>query len=165
MIRCKRCNKELTDPVSIQRGYGAVCFMIVEKQGVQLRMFEPNIVYVSKPPIDDELYAYCLNDNWSVIHSNIPFVVTHHSPTGWGWGYAGSGASDFALNCVQWLLTKINYDGDVSNNNFGKNYIFSECWKHYQAFKEQFVMVQKGKLFSVKTDIAIEWLQDRMSDE
>lgn len=29
---------------------------------------------------------------------NIPHLVTHHSPDGFEWGYAGSGPSELALN-------------------------------------------------------------------
>ena len=31
---------------------------------------------------------------------NVPRRHVHHSPTGWRWGYAGSGPADFALNVL-----------------------------------------------------------------
>ena len=32
--------------------------------------------------------------------TNVPHLVVHHSPTGYEWGYGGSGPADLALNIL-----------------------------------------------------------------
>jgi len=41
----------------------------------------------------------CRNSNGDAI-VNIPHKWRYHSPTGFGWGYAGSGPADLALNIL-----------------------------------------------------------------
>jgi hypothetical protein len=36
--------------------------------------------------------------------TNVPVSVIHHSPTGFEWGYPGSGPSDLALNILNWFV-------------------------------------------------------------
>jgi hypothetical protein len=42
----------------------------------------------------------CRRDPDGTKHFNVPRRHVHHSPTGWEWGYGGSGPSDFALNVL-----------------------------------------------------------------
>ena len=34
-VLCKRCNRELTDDVSIQRGYGPVCWLKAQEEKME----------------------------------------------------------------------------------------------------------------------------------
>jgi hypothetical protein len=34
------------------------------------------------------------------IHTNVPQRIVQHSPTGFAWGYGGSGPADLALNIL-----------------------------------------------------------------
>ena len=43
--------------------------------------------------------------------TNVPQLVVYHSPTGYSWGYGGSGPGDLALNILEWLLTDEGYRG------------------------------------------------------
>jgi protein-arginine kinase activator protein McsA len=42
--RCKRCNRKLKDAISIERGYGAVCY----KKEQQYRGMKPLFEYTTK---------------------------------------------------------------------------------------------------------------------
>lgn len=63
-------------------------------------------------------------------HANIPQEIVYHSPTGFEWGYGGSGPADLALNVLvlfvdkdsakalhqqyKWdVISKIPYEGGV----------------------------------------------------
>ena len=45
--------------------------------------------------------------------TNVPHYVIHHSPTGYEWGYGGSGPADLALNIVEAALRALLYDGEL----------------------------------------------------
>lgn len=74
---------------------------------------------------------------------NVPLYVVHHSPTGWEWGYGGSGPADLALNTVQHILLSMGYSGRVTKAiNWYKPPvmpIFVLTSQIYQAFKFKFV--------------------------
>ena len=52
-------------------------------------------------------YAFFTTD------TNVPHLVVHHSPTGYEWGYGGSGPADLALNILEWQLRREGYRGDT----------------------------------------------------
>ena len=38
------------------------------------------------------------------VRTNVPVTVIHHSPTGFEFGYSGSGPADLALNILNWFV-------------------------------------------------------------
>ena len=56
------------------------------------------------------------------VFTNVPHIVTHHSPTGFEFGYGGSGPADLALNVCQAYLNMQDYRGRKSKCWDG------ECW-------------------------------------
>jgi len=69
--------------------------------------------------------------------TNIPHLVTHHSPTGFEFGYAGSGPADLALNICEMMLNRLGYQGEREKCWRG------DCWRRtfelHQAFKFKFI--------------------------
>lgn len=61
-------------------------------------------------------------DEQGVAHANVPHALIVHSPTGFEWGYAGSGPADLALN----ILLAVSGDPEWSK-------------RQHQHFKEQFL--------------------------
>lgn len=43
--------------------------------------------------------------------TNIPHLCVEHSPTGFEFGYGGSGPADLALNLCEVMLHRLKYDG------------------------------------------------------
>ena len=41
--------------------------------------------------------------------TNVPYLVIHHSPTGFAWGYSGSGPSDLGLNVGEYFCRKLGW--------------------------------------------------------
>ena len=71
------------------------------------------------------------------VWTNVPHVVVHHSPTGFEWGYGGSGPADLALNVVEVVLNRIGYKGDKMKCWDGDCFMLS--WSLHQDFKWQFI--------------------------
>ncbi|HEV8711700.1 MAG TPA: DUF6166 domain-containing protein [Candidatus Binatia bacterium] len=66
---------------------------------------------------------------------HIPF----HSPSGFEWGFQGSGPADLALSIlVDYLKERPPYGG-WKNRLFSKWTVHSKAWKYHQDFKRDFV--------------------------
>jgi hypothetical protein len=93
----------------------------------------------------------CLRDQGSGrLHFNITRTRVHHSPTGWEWGYEGSGPADFALNIVdafvdsRYLTGKDIADADDLDGKKGIELwdgtrVPRIVWRTYQLVKRQFL--------------------------
>lgn len=64
--------------------------------------------------------------------TNVPHLVVEHSPSGFEWGYGGSGPADLALNVCQAYLMKIGYEGEKTQCFDGQ--CFSLAWVLHQDF-------------------------------
>ena len=84
--------------------------------------------------IEDGIILQRLQGN---VLTNIPHLVTHHSPTGFEFGYAGSGPADLALNICEMMLNRLGYQGEREKCWRG------DCWRRtfelHQAFKFKFI--------------------------
>lgn len=69
--------------------------------------------------------------------TNVPHLVTHHSPTGYEWGYGGSGPADLALNILEWQLRREGYRGETVPCFEGR--CFRLAWDLHQAFKRDVI--------------------------
>jgi len=72
-----------------------------------------------------------------VVWTNCPHLVVHHSPSGFEYGYMGSGPADLALNVVEAILHRIGYAGERMQCFDGA--CFSEAWRLHQRFKQRFI--------------------------
>ncbi len=98
MTDCGRCGKPLTDPLSVLRGFGPECSKLVEADrsasqehlGGELGPFRDEVILQLSPKGD------CLTN---IVHRKID-----HSPTGFAWGYEGSGPADLALNILLYFV-------------------------------------------------------------
>lgn len=79
--RCSRCGRPLRDPVSVQRGVGPICAarMRVDMAFKEAARQAGVLVTVNGQPLKH---------------------VIRHSPTGFEWGYGGSGPADLALSIL-----------------------------------------------------------------
>jgi len=69
--------------------------------------------------------------------------LRNHSPTGFNWGYAGSGPAQLALAL---LLHYLNDD--------------DKALQYYQRFKEDVIMVLPQEDFNLNEDVVIRWLRE-----
>lgn len=103
MNTCSVCGRRLTNPVSIDRGMGPVC---ARKQAMKERQKREPREHVMLETDYDGLVCEKqrrlteLGFEVEDFVTNIPRVITVHSPDGFAWGYLGSGPHDLALNTL-----------------------------------------------------------------
>lgn len=148
--KCRICDRLLTSKWA-EVGIGPVC---ASKTGITFGDKKPN----QQKGDDDDLVGYdggdlfierleamtetfvegfgtvveCKKHTASGCRSNVPRQIYRHSPTGYNFGYGGSGPSDFALNCC--LLIAKHAD---------------DAYGVYQDFKRKFVEGAQGDRLSI----------------
>ena len=71
------------------------------------------------------------------VETNIPHRVTHHSPSGYEWGYGGSGPADLALNILEAALVELGHNGKRAECWRGG--CFALAWALHQDFKRELI--------------------------
>lgn len=108
-------------------------------------------------------------DPMTRVSCNISQALVSHSPTGFEWGYSGSGPSDLALNILHlflpphahtadcWdeegLLCNLNvkcYDGECSR----------EAWALHHEFKSRFIAALPKEGGTIRGDEIRAWLKN-----
>jgi hypothetical protein len=90
--------------------------------------------------------------HYSRIHVNIPQAVVSHSPSGFEWGYGGSGPSDFALNILHLFLPPHTHGPACYEREEGRSFLVCDgnvkcyrgevsrdAWDLHQDFKREFI--------------------------
>lgn len=101
------------------------------------------------------------NGEMTVPATNVPHLVTEHSPDGFNFGYGGSGPADLALNVVEWVLRDMQYMGQ---KEAGKNY-FIMAWKLHQDFKWDFISPMINEQNEVEMFVIREWVQNKIDKD
>jgi hypothetical protein len=74
------------------------------------------------------------------VWTNIKQAAIYHSPTGFEFGYSGSGPADLALNILEAVLLREGYAG--GRIKVWKHYTcFQVAWFMHQAFKNAYIAV------------------------
>jgi len=77
--------------------------------------------------------------------------IKHHSPTGFEWGYGGSGPADLALSILAHHFGENPTPRQLATGD-------CKCWRLHQAFKWHFIASADKENFAI-TDAQIdEWL-------
>lgn len=145
--RCIRCGRALTNPTSIRRGMGPVCFrktsgalgsvgaggngysdryLDVDLEEGGLIMNRPEGDEAGKPPVE----------------TNVPHLVEQHSPSGFEFGYEGSGPSDLALNATMIVLNRVADQKEIrleGSVDLVSGSVSRLVWREHQEFKSRFV--------------------------
>ena len=155
---CDICNRPLSDPDSVMRGIGPICY------GKHVVAFSENAErdYVAFPMSKGVLLDNSTGDQ----RTNVPHLVTHHSPDGFSWGYLGSGPADLALNILEYYLTDMGYEGRRTKCFEGD--CWELAWKLHHPFKEEFLSTPKGpdmdSCCSIPAAIIKKWILNKAFD-
>ena len=131
---CRICKRKLKNPLSVALGIGPVCRALDSLQG--------EFDFMKAQSIDGFGDVVFSTGKDGAI-TNVPHRVIRHSPTGFSWGYGGSGPAEFALNILSC------YIGETEANNY------------YQAFKRDFISPIKETNGVIKCDDVMRWLTDK----
>lgn len=81
--------------------------------------------------------------------------VVLHSPTGFGWGYGGSGPADLALSILCDVLGERPSEKQIYHGRF-------KAYTHHQDFKREFIARWEfGSGFEIDSDTIAGWLSKR----
>jgi len=81
--------------------------------------------------------------------------VVLHSPTGFGWGYGGSGPADLALSILCDMLDERPSEKQIYHGWF-------TAYPHHQDFKREFVSRwEYGSGFEIGSETISDWLRKR----
>ena len=155
--RCQRCGRVLTDPTSVQRGIGPVCAALENAENE--RSHEQNF--------DDHYIAEPIKPNGLVMRrddggvwTKVPHVVTYHSPTGYEWGYSGSGPADLALNIIEIALHTKGYNGPRIKCFDGTCYKLA--FELHKEFKQRYIAIAPREGGRLPWDVIDNWLTEHM---
>lgn len=156
--RCLRCGRALTAPESRSLGYGPVCARVVganahgamssdDERPRDLRLFDDLF--------DVGLVCRRAKDGTPV--TNVPHLVTHHSPDGFEFGYGGSGPADLALNLVEAFLRRTGWNGRRTKVYRGECFELSLAL-HQEAKWDLIAALDQQKGGHVPAERIWEWL-------
>lgn len=108
-----------------------------------------------------------------LVRTNVPHLVVHHSPTGFEFGYGGSGPADLALNVMHFFVQEMDlpeeprphedspfektvecFDGEVSK----------VAWDLHGPFKEEFIAAASDYGTRIGANEIRQWIIDRLYD-
>lgn len=136
--KCLSCGRGLKDVKSRHRGYGPICWSRIQaEKAAHGDQYNEQILL---PFNGDVILVKAQNGR---ISTNVPHRIVKHSPTGFSWGYGGSGPADLALNILALFV------GPEVQNNPGL----------YQAFKNEFITTMPEYGGKIKKAAIMYWLE------
>lgn len=93
-------------------------------------------------------------------YTNVPHLVTHHSPAGFHFGYPGSGPSDLALNILEATLKAMGHKGKRIKCWDGRCY--AAAFQLHQDFKFEFVTPMDREGGRIEYATVVEWINQRL---
>lgn len=154
---CTCCGKSLSDPVSIAAGMGPVCRAKGHADNDDGQAGDNPLA------LEVEIYGYVFNRIDGRPHTNVPRHAVHHSPTGFEWGYGGSGPTDLALCIVQDVLLSLGYHGETTPAYHGQ--VFAEAFLLHQDFKWEFIARLPQYGGTIPRETARAWVSARLAEE
>lgn len=134
--RCGICGRALTNPRSIALGIGPVCLAryvpeLAERRPGKVSVADKHSgltdVFLHEPHIREAVVIR--RNGQGTVETNVPHAVVHHSPTGYEYGYVGSGPGDLALNiceiAVAHLVPRADHKATDTWDGVGCSY---EAW-------------------------------------
>jgi hypothetical protein len=145
-MKCRRCNRMLKSEPGRSQGIGPVCKMKEEagigKQtaddGDIIEPYDGGDIWIERMDAATMLVpgvTMNMKHSCSGIRTNIRRTIYRHSPTGFNFGYGGSGPADAALNILRMFTTP-----EIADAN-------------YQSFKFLYLTQQGERLVIQKSDI------------
>lgn len=144
MPTCNKCGRPLDNAGSIARGMGPICAEKHAAQQAGIDRLALEDLYINQPLARGIRISRAEN---GTVMTNVPHHVIHHSPTGYEFGYAGSGPADLALNICHWLVWQnretLKLDAGPLNVNEKTKCFDGTClmlaWQAHQDFKRVFI--------------------------
>lgn len=152
---CSICGCKLTDPNSVERGIGPICAnsnLSHTETATRTRQIADHYIAI---PIKHN--GLILRRDENGVSTNVPHLIIEHSPTGYEFGYGGSGPADLALNVVEVLLRHIGYEGPRMPCLDGS--CFQMAWSMHHDFKWRFLCAVQRSGATIPYADMIDWVK------
>lgn len=165
---CVVCGRALSNPASKIRGMGPVC--VARNRSITEENMElAHEILLTDPPLYEAVVIQRAPDGR--VATNVPRVLVDHSPTGFEFGYAGSGPADLALNIAHQVALGLLPQADhAAAKVFGPGGDFKqacsrEAYAMHQDLKFHFIATldQDGAYHIPWTEVE-EWAKKWMSE-
>lgn len=154
MTTCIRCNRELKDPESVERGYGPTCWARIQAdKAVNDEQMDDE--FINEPT--DEVIVMRRTERG--VQTNVPHLVIDHSPRGYEFGYGGNGPADLALNILELVLRQMGHKGETTTNTRSGSKCFLMAFELHQAFKWEFIANIPREGGEIRTNDIINWIE------
>jgi hypothetical protein len=164
---CARCKKPLSNPVSVDAGMGPICR---GHGGKEMNEICEKDDFADKTdfsvPFSEALVLrreFQDAEKVGGVFTNVPHLVVAHSPSGFEWGYGGSGPADLALNVCQTYLNSIGYQGVKTQCHDGQ--CWSLAWQLHQDFKWSFIANAPREGITIPMAEIKRWFDEHLTDE
>lgn len=162
---CARCGRALKNKDSIEAGMGPTCL-------VKARKSDSGRLLDDQPVLNDvgslgEVGLVCRKLADGRFACNIPQVIRYHSPTGFAWGYAGSGPSDLALNVLHFLLPPRDDEPVTIFRDAVRGEgieVSARATALYQDFKRQFISMLGEEGGVVRISTIRSWIEESLAE-
>lgn len=157
MTKCRKCGRELKSEPGRSNGIGPVCArkVLIEKlrqdngDNDEIVPYDGGSLWIERREAMTDTFVpgfgtvvESKKHPASGIKTNVPRMEYYHSPTGYNFGYGGSGPADFALNCCL-LLCKSKQDAH----------------RIHQKFKMAFVALEQGDRLEIPLANAMAYIE------
>jgi hypothetical protein len=123
-----------------------------------------------RPRLDECRKVLLVRTTDNMVHTNVPHLVVNHSPSGFEFGYAGSGPADLALNICMWAYTQLEgVTGSALKTTdpdtvtvWGGQQVHRAVWDMYQDFKSQFIAPVPHEGGEIDTEKILKWVSTRL---
>ncbi|TXH47970.1 MAG: hypothetical protein E6Q97_25865 [Desulfurellales bacterium] len=105
---CVRCGRPLSNEESARAGMGPVCRAKAAATDSGALLADTPVLCDVPPVAEVGLICRRLSDGRAA--TNVPHIVLQHSPTGFEWGYSGSGPAELALNVLHLILPPTGWE-------------------------------------------------------
>lgn len=161
---CGICGRPLTNPTSVAVGIGPVCrgwrtlAHVSTIQGCD-RMTDFTDGYIGQPMHEGIVLE---RDEAGRVFTNVPHFAVDHSPSGYEFGYAGSGPADLALNICEALVRDLGIGGRRIRVYDGE--VFAEAQRIHQDFKFRYIAGVAREGATIDYNEAASWVQARITE-
>ena len=94
--------------------------------------------------------------------TNVGHLCVHHSPTGYEWGYRGSGCADLALNILEHFFRYDERFEGGRNIPVHLGYCCDRAYRLHQQFKEDFLVDIDLQSANIAGEDIRAWLREKL---
>ena len=158
---CERCGRALSNPISQLAHRGPICRHKGKDRDMS-NTSKPTDVYINEPIENGIVLGRVPFGDGFGCATNIPHLVTHHSPTGFEFGYGGSGPADLALNVCELMLNRLGYHGE--RMKCWEDDCFELAWRLHQDFKREFIASADTDGEVIPYAAVVQWFQSKLQE-